>query len=491
MSTDPANRAQPTTSSGSSNKKKTMTHLQLAAHAAATSNQPPEGVKTANNRKARDTMAAKNGRVAEALLRERALGKEFVASGGMLTAGNNAQAQLQTMGVTVDAKGKTASSLVAAAGSSPLSDRERYSFSSKLIVLSQLWSPSDTKPDTVAYFNGCSTTRSGSHRPTPKPTSSSAAHRRSFSADQYRKPSFRDPFHIRSPRNSGSSRQIPQRHYISSATSPSSGHGQSSQHHQDFSEQEAPPRPGRTASQKERASHSTPKRRTANAQAPNPRRKRQRSPSPEEDVDVEPPFDPEDEFYPFIRYIFDLDPNNLPGQWDVRTAREALNRYKLVRLGEKMATDLRWRIPNEETITLLEADVEDEDGNPLNIPEAIRGRSITKTDLQHIYGFGGNTTWWTLGDRWKKSSLKGAKIVQAWVEDPDAIVQASDGEEEKYQHLNRIPFSKLKSVISLDCADGNKVAADGKGLPDVSIVGGIPPPLADLDPFLGIYTQMK
>lgn len=62
---------------------------------------------------------------------------------------------------------------------------------------------------------------------------------------------------------------------------------------------------------------------------------------------------------------------------------------------------------------------DDEDGEggggEISIPHAIRGMSITKQHLQHVFGFTGGTTWWTLGKRWSKQELKGAKMVFARV----------------------------------------------------------------------------
>lgn len=238
---------------------------------------------------------------------------------------------------------------------------------------------------------------------------------------------------------------------------------------QDFFDEDPRPRRDRSTSQQERTNRSVSKRPTANTSGSasrsvsqhstanaststsrNKHHRRQPSPSsPDEDDAIEGPFNPEDELYPFIRNIFSLQSNNLPGHWDVRTARDALNRYRSVCQGETLANELRWKIPGDESLTVLGGvDHEDRD---VEVPEAIRGRAFTKTDLQRVFGFN-DTTWWTLGQRWTKSSLKGARTVQAWVEDPDATVQNSDEEEEKYPHLNRLPFNKLKSVISLDRA---------------------------------------
>ncbi|KIO26703.1 hypothetical protein M407DRAFT_24021 [Tulasnella calospora MUT 4182] len=130
MSTNPANQpSQHTNSSRGKTSKKTITRGQLAIQAAAAASDQESGeINTANNRKLRDTMAAKNGLVAENILRERALGEEFVAGGGILTDGNNAEVRLKKLGVPVDAAGRSPSSLVAAASSSPLSEQDRFSY---------------------------------------------------------------------------------------------------------------------------------------------------------------------------------------------------------------------------------------------------------------------------------------------------------------------------------------------------------------------------
>lgn len=88
MSSNPANQPPAATNSSSGKGKKAMTRGQLAIQAAAGANQDTGEANTANGRKLRDTMAAKNGRVAETILREQTLERELVDSGGALTDGN-------------------------------------------------------------------------------------------------------------------------------------------------------------------------------------------------------------------------------------------------------------------------------------------------------------------------------------------------------------------------------------------------------------------
>ncbi|KIO16823.1 hypothetical protein M407DRAFT_33522 [Tulasnella calospora MUT 4182] len=157
------------------------------------------------------------------------------------------------------------------------------------------------------------------------------------------------------------------------------------------------------------------------------RQQRSRSTSDRSDADSSdsPPFDPKEELYPFLRRILGLDPQDLPG-------------------------------PNYRCSDTVPAD--DEDGEPgdedIPIPETIRGKPITKQHLQHVFGFSGGTTWWTLGQRWSKKELRGAKIVYAWSQNPDDTVVNHDTREEeaRYPHLNKLLFNRLKSVIALDKA---------------------------------------
>lgn len=157
--------------------------------------------------------------------------------------------------------------------------------------------------------------------------------------------------------------------FASSTNTHSLFKGRSIQHPQDFFEEdegEASPTPRRSSNQRGR---SRSKRSTANTRASTSRSKphrRRRSPSSAQDDDIEEvPFDPEHELYPFLRRVFQLDPDNLPGRWDVKTAREALERYQTVCDVERMAGEkLRWKIPNKETLIITEnddADMDDED----------------------------------------------------------------------------------------------------------------------------------
>ncbi|KAG9040878.1 hypothetical protein FS837_012983 [Tulasnella sp. UAMH 9824] len=187
----------------------------------------------------------------------------------------------------------------------------------------------------------------------------------------------------------------------------------------------------------------------------------QRSPSTSDRSDADlsdsQPVDPEEELYPFLRRILGLNPQNLPGQWQVKTAREALNRHLAVAAGVEVAEGLGWKIPTTDVATRT-VPADEEGGEPdyedIPIPETIRGIPITKQHLQHVFGFSGDTTWWNLGKRWSKKELKGAKIVYAWSQNPDETVvnQDTGKEEARYPHLNKLLFKQLKSVVALDQA---------------------------------------
>ncbi|KIO26416.1 hypothetical protein M407DRAFT_24265 [Tulasnella calospora MUT 4182] len=224
-----------------------------------------------------------------------------------------------------------------------------------------------------------------------------------------------------------------------------------------------------------RAKHSTI---TGSSTSGKKRSRRQRSPSATGESNPgsdSPPFDPEDEFYPFLRRLLALDPKTLPGQWHVKTARDALNRHLAVTAGVKATEAFGWRISSATELHARREGDEGEEIDIIPIPEAIRGLSVTKHDLQRVFGFSGDTTWWTLDKRWSKKELKGAKTVLAWVENPDAMIanEETGEEEERFPHLNRILFNKLKSVVALDKA-GKYTWRMGLVLETTATAGGAP-----------------
>ncbi|KAG9003491.1 hypothetical protein FRB90_011180 [Tulasnella sp. 427] len=578
-------------------KSKRTTRQQLAAQAAAALAQNPEpDAQTANNRKLRDTMAAKNGRVAENILRERTLETGITQAGGIVTDGLNAQARLNHLRIPVDAAGRSPSSLVAIAGSSPLTDQERFSIRhgppqtptrmpANLSTVPQLLDPPNRVQRPPALPAGASSTsvpvqsnpsstlniaertlaptssalittfsESSARSPvllptTPTPPTSTTTQARlpplsmvfgelpgpppeqlnnvpvrielgqtrdfgnplgtlitqyvtvpkvSFSNGGYtcqlsdvmgrlaqtqspiKSRSFKvfrlgpeqelvalgrgndlsnpndtrladNPFlnthHLERTDINGTSIFTGVKIYYEHQPTVERARQGLDQHESDEQEEAEAEEPHPTP-----PTH--PKRPIAGPPRSRDKRRRQArvefdiedevdegpAPSPFEGpspFEASTPFDPNLELYPFLRSVCKLDPDHLPGQWDIRTARDALDRYRAVQQGEEFVAKISWRIPN-----IL-----------VPIPESIRGRRVNKTDLQSIYGFSGDTTWWTLSNRWSKKALKGALVVQAWVKDPDATMTVENGdraEEELYPHLNALPFNKLKGIIELD-----------------------------------------
>ncbi|KAG8938920.1 hypothetical protein FRC04_007326 [Tulasnella sp. 424] len=136
--------------------------------------------------------------------------------------------------------------------------------------------------------------------------------------------------------------------------------------------------------------------------------------------------------YRWIRSEWELKTGQLPGEVKCDRARQALDRYRKVK--EIIETFSSWGncVPEKK-----------------GIPSEIRGMYVQALDIQTALGFK-DGKWHALAKCWSSQELAGCKIIQQWVQDPDAEINGPHGPEKAFPHLNGLRFNDLKTMMVLD-----------------------------------------